>query len=96
MKEKNLDSFIDKATDNIENDRAATQTLLMNLMKYMQAGEDRHREFGIIAAKYLETLQRSNEQLVKIASLIQKKEKSVDGISEQDKQDLFDLIKEDD
>ena len=96
MKDKNLDSFIDKATDNIENDRAATQTLLMNLMKYMQTGEDRHREFGLIAAKYLETLQRSNEQLVKIAALIQKKEKSVDGISEQDKQDLFDLIKEGD
>ena len=96
MKDKNLDSFIDKATDNIENDRAATQTLLMNLMKYMQTGEDRHREFGLIAAKYLETLQRSNEQLVKIAALIQKKEKAVDGISEQDKQELFDLIKEGD
>jgi len=95
MKNKNLDSFIDKATDNIETDRAATQTLLMNLMKYMQTGEDRHREFGLIAAKYLETLQRSNEQLVKIAALIQKKEKSTDGISEEDKQELFDLINED-
>ena len=95
MKNKNLDSFIEKATDNIETDRAATQTLLMNLMKYMQSGEDRHREFGMIAAKYLETLQRSNEQFVKLASLIQKKEKSFDSITEQDKQELFDLINED-
>ena len=51
-----------------------------------------HICFGLIAAKYLETLQRSNEQLVKLAALMQKKEKAVDGISEQDRQDLFDLI----
>jgi uncharacterized protein YeeX (DUF496 family) len=94
MKNKNLDSFIEKATSNVHDDRAATQTLLMNLMKYMQTGEDRHREFGIIAAKYLETLQRSNEQLVKIAALVQKKDKTSEGISEQDRQDLFDLINE--
>jgi len=94
MKNKNLDSFIEKATSNIQDDRAATQTLLMNLMKYMQSGEDRHREFGLIAAKYLETLQRSNEQLVKIAALIQKKEKSTEEITEKDRQDLFDLINE--
>ena len=91
-KNKTLDSFIDKANENITEDRAATKTLLMNLMKYMQTGEDRHREFGIIAAKYLETLQRSNEQLVKLASLMQKKEKTQEGITESDKQELFDLI----
>ena len=73
-KNKNtLSNFIEKANKNITDDRAATQTLLMSLMKYMQSGDDRHREFGLIAAKYLETLQRSNEQLVKIASLLQKK-----------------------
>ena len=42
-------------------------------MKYMQSSDDRHREVGLVAAKYLETLQRSNEQLVKLAALIQKK-----------------------
>ena len=92
MKNKNLDSFIEKATENITEDRAATKSLLMSLMKYMKSADDRHREVGLIAAKYLETLQRSNEQLVKLASLIQKGEKGTDGISEKDKQDLFDLI----
>ena len=58
----------------------------------MQTGDDRHREFGLIAAKYLETLQRSNEQLVKLAALMQKREKKSDEISESDKQELFDLI----
>jgi hypothetical protein len=92
MKNKNLESFIEQATANITEDRAATKTLLMNIMKYMQTADDRHREVGLIAAKYLETLQRSNEQLVKIASLIQKAESKTEGISDQDRQELFDLI----
>lgn len=84
--------YIEQATKNITDDRAATKTLLMNLMQYMQTGDDRHREFGLIAAKYLETLQRSNEQLVKLAALVEKKTSKQDGITEEDKQELFDLI----
>ena len=92
MKEKKLVNFIDEATNNIVEDRAATKTLLMNLMKYMQTADDRHKEVGLIAAKYLETLQRSNEQLVKLAALIQKKETHNNEMMEEDKQELFDLI----
>tara|TARA_R100000005_G_scaffold94175_1_gene71415 strand:- start:396 stop:704 length:309 start_codon:yes stop_codon:yes gene_type:complete len=92
MKQKKLTNFIDEATNNIVEDRAATKTLLMNLMKYMQTADDRHKEVGLIAAKYLETLQRSNEQLVKLAALIQKKETYNNEMTEQDKQELFDLI----
>ena len=92
MKEKKLVNFIDEATNNIVEDRAATKTLLMNLMKYMQTADDRHKEVGLIAAKYLETLQRSNEQLVKLAALIHKKETRNNEMTEEDKQELFDLI----
>lgn len=94
MAKQNLQEYIEQATKNIVDDRAATKTLLMGVIKYMQTGDDRHREVGLIAAKYLETLQRSNEQLVKITAILQKNEKSSDGISDQDKQDLFDLINE--
>ncbi len=69
---KKVEDYIDQAKSNITEDRAATKTLLMNLMKYMQTSDDRHREVGLVAAKYLETLQRSNEQLVKLAALVQK------------------------
>jgi len=87
-----LKNYIDKATENIVEDRAATKSLLLGLMSFMQTGDDRHRELGIIAAKYLETLQRSNEQLVKLASLLQKGEKESESITDEDKQELFDLI----
>ena len=88
----NLKNYIDAATKNVKEDRAATKTLLMNLMKYMQSSDDRHREVGLVTAKYLETLQRSNEQLVKLAAIMQKKEGDNTNMTAQDKQDLFDLI----
>jgi len=91
-----LRNFIDQATQNVVEDRAATKTLLMNLMKYMQVSDDRHKEVGLVAAKYLETLQRSNEQLVKLAVLLQKKENMTGRISEEDKEELFDLINSED
>ena len=92
---KNVEDFIEQAKNNITEDRAATKTLLMGLMKYMQTSDDRHREVGLVAAKYLETLQRSNEQLVKLAALVQKDVKQNQNITEEDKQELFDLINED-
>ena len=91
---KNIYIMSKEVENFITEDRAATKTLLMNLMKYMQSSDDRHREVGLVAAKYLETLQRSNEQLVKLAALVQKKTSENQNITDQDKQDLFDLIKE--
>ena len=91
---KDIEELISDATRNVNEDRAATKVLLTNLMKYMQGVDDRHREVGLIAAKYVETLQRSNEQLVKIASLVQKKENLQRNlsISDDEKDELFDLI----
>ena len=92
MKRKTLEQFISQVDENITEDRAATKTLLMAIMKYMSTGDDRHREVGLIAAKYLETLQRSNEQLVKLAALLQKKESKIEGITETDKQELLRFV----
>ena len=91
---KKTEDFIEQAKNNITEDRAATKTLLMNLMKYMQSGDDRHREVGLVAAKYLETLQRSNEQLVKIATLVHKKTATQEdtSISDEERDELFDMI----
>ena len=61
----------EEALDNIRKDREQTRELLNDLIKYISGAEDRHRDVGMTAAKYVETLQRSNEQLVKIASLKQ-------------------------
>ena len=91
---KDLESYIDEAIKNIRSDRAITTTLLMELMEYMKNEDERKEKVGVIAAKYVETLQRSNEQLVKVSALLQKKVGEEQGLSEEDKSELFDLIKE--
>jgi len=95
-KGKNLDSqdFVDEAVANIRKDRALASSLLIELMKILKTDETKHQYSGPVAAKYLETLQRSNEQLVKLASLVSKKEsKSVD-LSQFEKSEIYDLINE--
>ncbi|MDB4335855.1 hypothetical protein N9989_00120 [bacterium] len=87
-----LETFIANSIKNIKDDRAATKTLLTNLMKYMMVTEERHEKVGMIAAKYVETLQRSNEQLVKLTAILQKQVSRQEGITEKEKDELFDLI----
>jgi hypothetical protein len=90
----NTDDEIKKALKNIEDDRRITKELLDDAIKYVAVDEARHREVGIIMAKYVETLQRSNEQLVKVIGIMTKKE-SNQGLGSIDKDQLFDLIAED-
>ena len=97
-KRKHIDSrdFVELAIDNIKNDRAIATDLLVHLTGYMKASEERHQSCGVVAAKYLETLQRSNEQLVKLASLLSRKEASTaTGLSSMEKSEIYDLINED-
>jgi len=89
-----LEMYLGEAISNIREDRKTTKKLLKELVNYMSTSDDKHREVGVVAAKYVETLQRSNEQLVKIVSLLQKKEKSEVGLSNEDKDQLFDIIKD--
>jgi hypothetical protein len=91
---KDLESYIDEAIKNIRSDRAITTTLLMELMEYMKKDDERKEKVGVVAAKYVETLQRSNEQLVKVSALLQKKTQGQEGLTDKDKSELFDLIKE--
>lgn len=63
---KTTNDFIDKAKENISKDRNLTQILLNDLMTLMKQSGENIKDCGLIAAKYVETLQRSNEQLVKL------------------------------
>jgi len=89
---KKLDHYLEKAIKNIENDRKITRELLDDVVRYMSKDESRHREVGLTASKYVETLQRSNEQLVKVAALLHKKQEKNVGLSEDDKKEIFGLI----
>ena len=92
---KDLDTYLTEAIDNIREDREVTKELLADVMQYMSQDQHSHKEVGQTAAKYVETLQRSNEQLVKVSTIIHERDSTSGnlGLSDKDKDDLFDMIK---
>lgn len=83
---------IEKAIKNIEDDREITRELLDDAIKWLAVDDARHQSIGMTLAKYVETLQRSNEQLVKLCGLMSKQESSSDELSEKDFAQIFDQI----
>lgn len=94
-KKHDVDNYLFEAIDNIREDRDKVKTLLDDLNQFLGTGQVTHRDVGLTAAKYVETLQRSNEQLVKISTILLKKEneKGVT-LTDNDKSQIFDMIKE--
>jgi len=90
----NLDDYIEESTTNIREDRAMAKSLLMDAIKDMKLSDGARKELGPIAAKYVENLQRSNEQMVKLASLLQRQTSQYSGLTTDDKEQLFDLLNE--
>ena len=87
-----LEDYIEETTTNIREDRAMAKSLLMDAIQDMKMSDSARRELGSIAAKYVENLQRSNEQLVKLASLLQKQKTTQFGLTSDDKEQIFDLL----
>jgi|TARA_R110002012_G_scaffold19356_4_gene69960 ABC-type transporter Mla subunit MlaD len=85
--------FIDEAIENIREDRETTRELLDDAMRYLSQDQSRHRDIGQTLAKYVETLQRSNEQLVKLCGLLSKNEKTEE-LTDKDFAQIFDQIQE--
>ena len=89
-----LDEYLEENTKNIREDRAMAKSLLMDVMADMASSATDRREMGPIAAKFVENLQRSNEQMVKLASILQRQKTTNVGLTENDKEELFDLLNE--
>ena len=89
-----LQKHIDDAIQNILDDREVTRELLDDVMRLLAKDEENHKYAGPVAAKYVETLQRSNEQLVKVAALVQKQNNTSVDLSENDKTEIFDLLQQ--
>ena len=53
---KDLDNYIQEAIKNIRDDRDITSTLLTQVFAEITNGGETHKDMGLIAAKYVETL----------------------------------------
>ena len=91
---KKVEKFIDEAISNIRNDREITRELLDDAIKWLSKDESRHQQIGITLSKYVETLQRSNEQLVKIAAMMAKQQSYQEDLSLSDEEtdNIFEII----
>jgi hypothetical protein len=94
MSKKNLETLIDEALTNIRDDRKIAREFLNEIANQIVKDPEQNKYLSPVAAKHVETMQRSNEQLVKIIGLRQKAEGPRDSLSENDKNNLFDLIQE--
>jgi len=91
----NFFHYLEEAIGNIKSDRSVATELLNDVSEYIGQNKERHKDVGQVAAKYLETLQRSNEQLVKLTGMLQKVEEDDYGdLSSDDKKTLLDSLEE--
>jgi hypothetical protein len=72
MMQDKFQRHLEEAIGNIHDDRKIATELLRDVSEYIGKNKERHKDVGQVAAKYLETLQRSNEQLVKLTGMLQK------------------------
>ena len=92
MSNKNLETLIDEALDNIRVDRKVARELLNDIVNVLANEPNESKYLSPVAAKHVETLQRSNEQLVKLIGIRQKDQNVEKGLTDLDKDQLFDII----
>tara|TARA_B100000287_G_C19987765_1_gene525214 strand:+ start:60 stop:350 length:291 start_codon:yes stop_codon:yes gene_type:complete len=94
MTSTDLQTLINEALDNIRNDRKSAREFLNEIANQIANDAEQNKYLSPVAAKHIETLQRSNEQLVKIIAIKQKNSTSGKELTDEDKNNLFDLIQE--
>ena len=92
VSKKDLDTLMSEALDNIRNDREIAREFLNEIANQIANDAEQNKYLSPVAAKHIETMQRSNEQLVKIISLKQKTTTSTIELNQNEKEQLFDLI----
>ena len=90
--DKDVNKLIDDALKNINVDREMASELLYDLKQDIIAGKTTNFQAGQAASKYVETMQRSNEQLVKIIDIIKKEKPKPDSFSKDDINGFYDQM----
>ena len=95
MSDKTIDILITEALDNIRNDRKVANEFLNEIANQIANDAEQNKYLSPVAAKHIETMQRSNEQLVKIINLKQKSSVGTIELNQKEKDELFDFIQGD-
>jgi hypothetical protein len=95
--ERKYEELAEQAIYNIKEDRDRTEKMLKDLQKSLSNGTFTYIEAGPTAAKFLETLQRSNEQLVKLVSILSRKQSNSSRtlkLDDEERDELFRTIEQ--
>jgi hypothetical protein len=96
MSNDSLDRLMSEALGNIRNDRKVAREFLNEIANLIAEDSAQNKYLSPVAAKHIETLQRSNEQLVKLISIKQKSKVDVFELTDDDRNNLFDIIQKGD
>ena len=91
-KDSDVDTLIGEALENIRDDRKLAREFLNEIANQIAADADNNRGLSPVAAKHIETMKLSNEQLVKIIGLKSKKQEQNFELSESDKNEIYDIL----
>lgn len=86
--------ILEKTLKNIEKDRSVSTAAIGSLLPYLLEAPERHFQGGIALAKYIDQLQKSNDQLIKISTEMNKLFQSEDEEDLELDEGIFDQIKE--
>lgn len=96
MSKKKLENFEKSILNNIEKDREAVDAFLLKITDYINVkGEEMYgKDFSLImmaAAKLVENSQRSNEQIVRLLEMYNKKKEAPQGpeLSQEEVENIY-------
>lgn len=92
MSKNDLQSLVNEALGNIRDDRKSAREFLNEIANQIATEPDQNKHLSPVAAKHIETLQRSNEQLVKIISIQHKNQDTSVKLTEDDKDSIFNIL----
>mgnify|MGYP003661941686 CR=1 FL=1 len=92
MSKRDLDNLMDEALSNIRDDRKLAREFLNEIANQIAVDAEQNKHLSPVAAKHIETMQRSNEQLVKIINIKQKGSTSTFELNQEEKNEIFDMI----
>lgn len=73
-----------EAYQNAIEDRETAGLLLTDLVLQCRGSQTNHLQFGTLMTKYLERMNKSNDQILKLAELISKEEEKSNNVSDDD------------
>lgn len=91
---KNKQAYVEEALGNIREDREKAKKLLDDCAEQIGKVSDGHQSLGMVASKYLESLHKSNEQLIKVAQIKDGTEEEYGHLDPEELDDLFEKLED--